>query len=770
MGSLHPDGQGGGDEAVTLNIIGCCLSREAVNQEVGPAYKVEAYIQNIHPYLIFQRCPDGYQIDDSVIGVWSPSFEHNFNRRMMRLLMNGGADDQLLARKGEWLIIDTHYSYVNGGAAEESVIRRGSRVLLNPRCYDDPVLMSATFPGEDERRYYQSHFSKYIFEIRRNSEKYRDVKIEPLKACLNVGFYEKAFADFVKRNWGKKVIVIDSRSSIYKYQGGAVVPTKEFSCYYEAYSGRLIQSLVENLDCYYIDNPLTCIASDSDSEVHYLAEIRRYLKESIDNVILNHRSPSQMRREQYRITSRYMVQVGSIILGDVLPVKETAGAIQAYLSLPRGHPDLVPLCDRLISQEEWEALGWKARAYRDGKGVSKDLDKAASLYEEAANKGVTWARYELFSVLWGMEGPENDARMAAFAERMSDAGDMEMRARLSKCYRHGRGVPKDMGKAARLALDAFDHGVAWAGNDYVNTLWSMHDLGVDKTMAAFAKSLAEEGQRAMQAYLGRMYRDGRGVEADMRKAAEWMGKASDQGLEWINVEYMDVLWRLKDPESDVKIFSMAKGLAESGNWRGMGRLARCYRDGRGIEADVQKALAWMMKASDFNDLWMNECADLIIDRKCLEQYGWCMSRLTSISDNVASTPLRIGRMYRDGLGVPQDLKASAEWMRKSAGKGVLLAKFELFDVLWRIGGADSDREMFTIASELAEKGEKRGMGRLARCYRDGRGVDADMDKARFWMKKAADGGLAWAAKELSEMRSRKRQLVTLEKSFPDSSI
>ena len=60
---------------------------------MGPAYKVEAYIQNIRPYLIFQRCPDGYQIDDSAIGMWSPMFEHGFNRRMMRLLMNGGADD-----------------------------------------------------------------------------------------------------------------------------------------------------------------------------------------------------------------------------------------------------------------------------------------------------------------------------------------------------------------------------------------------------------------------------------------------------------------------------------------------------------------------------------------------------------------------------------------------------------------------------------------------------------------------------------------------------
>ena len=48
------------------------------------------------------------------------------------------------------------------------------------------------------------------------------------------------------------------------------------------------------------------------------------------------------------------------------------------------------------------------------------------------------------------------------------------------------------------------------------------------------------------------------------------------------------------------------------------------------------------------------------------------------------------------------------------------------------------------------KGDPGSMGRLARCYRDGRGTDRDLATATEWYGKAIESGLAWAEKELAE--------------------
>ena len=111
----------------------------------------------------------------------------------------------------------------------------------------------------------------------------------------------------------------------------------------------------------------------------------------------------------------------------------------------------------------------------------------------------------------------------------------------------------------------------------------------------------------------------------------------------------------------------------------------------------------------------------------------------------------LGRAYRDGRGVPRDLDKAAEWMRKAADKNVGWAKNELFDILWKINTPESHKEMISVAKVFAEAGDGGAMGRLGRAYRDGRGVEQDLDKAAEWMRKAADKNVGWAKNELSKI-------------------
>ncbi len=127
---------------------------------------------------------------------------------------------------------------------------------------------------------------------------------------------------------------------------------------------------------------------------------------------------------------------------------------------------------------------------------------------------------------------------------------------------------------------------------YFDESWDLKDSKRDKNIALFATALAESGNRDMQARLGKCYRYGRGVEKDLPKAAGWMRKAADQGLNWARVDYFDILWESADPGTDKTMVAYAAALAESGNRDMQARLGKCYRYGRGVEKNNTYAEKW----------------------------------------------------------------------------------------------------------------------------------------------------------------------------------
>jgi TPR repeat protein len=109
---------------------------------------------------------------------------------------------------------------------------------------------------------------------------------------------------------------------------------------------------------------------------------------------------------------------------------------------------------------------------------------------------------------------------------------------------------------------------------------------------------------------------------------------------------------------------------------------------------------------------------------------------------------RLGRAYRDGKGVAQDLYAAADWFRKASESNVDWIKNELFDVLWRIGTPESYSEMIRTATEFANAGDGGAMARLGRAYKEGRGVKQDLYEASDWFRRAIDHNMSWIRNEL----------------------
>ena len=156
-----------------------------------------------------------------------------------------------------------------------------------------------------------------------------------------------------------------------------------------------------------------------------------------------------------------------------------------------------------------------------------------------------------------------------------------------------------------------------------------------------------------------------------------MGKAAEQDLWWVRGEYFDLLNSEGSAESLKKMIEYAAPLAESGNREMQGRMGRAYRDGRGVEKDIQKAIYWMGKAlENEHTSIIDEYLSILSKLKSsqIEMY-YTVANEWAIKENVFAQG-HLARAYRDGKGTLVDLNSALFWMKKAADNNLYWAKDE----------------------------------------------------------------------------------------------
>ena len=158
---------------------------------------------------------------------------------------------------------------------------------------------------------------------------------------------------------------------------------------------------------------------------------------------------------------------------------------------------------------------------------------------------------------------------------------------------------------------AVGSGPKWIYWELFDILWRIDTPESISEALEIGMPLAESGVKELQGWVARCYREGKGVQKDLDKAAEWMRKARSRGLRWADWELFDILWRIDTPESLKEAISIAESLAQSGNRELQGRMGRAYRDGKGVEKNHDLAREWFQKAADQNLGWAKkELAEL----------------------------------------------------------------------------------------------------------------------------------------------------------------
>lgn len=178
-----------------------------------------------------------------------------------------------------------------------------------------------------------------------------------------------------------------------------------------------------------------------------------------------------------------------------------------------------------------EAAHLTAECYEHGHGGTTDLDRAISLYTQAADAGFGKSLCALGNLHMSGEGVERDlTRGVELCRQGAERGDPDAQADLGNFYLQGQGVAQDIVEARRWYQRAVD-GYAHPNAAFVlgQIYWNGDGVEQDRVQAARYWRMAYEGGRRDAAFLlaseaisRASAEDGFDVEP-LREAEQWLG-------------------------------------------------------------------------------------------------------------------------------------------------------------------------------------------------------------------------------------------------------
>jgi TPR repeat protein len=108
---------------------------------------------------------------------------------------------------------------------------------------------------------------------------------------------------------------------------------------------------------------------------------------------------------------------------------------------------------------------------------------------------------------------------------------------------------------------------------------------------------------------------------------------------------------------------------------------------------------------------------------------------------VSEAQFLMGTAYAEALGKDRNDSAAANWYRRAANKGNVLAAHNMGNIHFSGTGVAQDDVMAVIWwTQAAHAGDAIVQYRLAQMYELGRGVEMDTDQARTWYQDSASRG------------------------------
>ena len=291
------------------------------------------------------------------------------------------------------------------------------------------------------------------------------------------------------------------------------------------------------------------------------------------------------------------------------------------------------------------------------------------------------------------------------------------------------------------------------------------EIDLETAYNSFEKAL-ELGKTEANFYLGVMYDWESYPEQDYEKARVYYEAAGENPYAYVALGYNYCYGRgvEADQEKGKEYFDNAIALGCMDGYYGLGQIA--FDEGdyttamEDYEMAAEKGTEPLYMGNAMNVIgFMNQYLDGD-NEKALEWYE------KGAEQGNAVCMVNAGMMYRDGIGVEQDVEKALEWFEEGALAGESKGYLGIGMVYCDGTGTEQDVEK---ALEWFEKGAEQGnaefMKMIAKVYHDGTGVEQDGEKAIEWLEKAYE-----VADENNDIYSKYAYAFDIASWYTDGSV
>ena len=444
-----------------------------------------------------------------------------------------------------------------------------------------------------------------------------------------------------------------------------------------------------------------------------------------------------------------------------------------------------PYIERASRAGSESAMLKEAEAYADGEIVGQNFDRAVALYKKAIALGATDALVSLANLYLsrGGESAFHDAH-EAFSDAIA-TGNREAPVEMARFLKANGKLDEAINRltaAARknnspAAVELYEYVSERAQNPNVGANWlrlalkTTSDVPREKVRLASAMLMPTDIRLNLQGAsmlrelagakipgaavaLSNVYIEGKGNAKDVPAGLELLEQASQKGD-------VDALLRLGDLYMDGKHVE-GDGAKAVGYYRAVialrpddptanMRMARAYREGRGVERNLAIAATYLKASSDAGSRMATRDLGLAYmwGSGVKKEEDKALQLLRSAAEHgYAFAWHDLAESYGAAIGPEVDASQTFRLNMRGAREGHVSAMIGVGIALLSGFGTQRDPQAGILWLERASAGTgwdaPDAMHRLAEVYKFGIGVDMDPKKAREWELRAANAGSATA--------------------------